>query len=475
MGRLSENYSSLTDIRWTLVLLAIYHMLWRSGDVLTTFIQHDVVAALLGILASTFIGPVVDWGLFAVAFYQVASRVSEAMLVDNRSPRIFRVIVTAVSLAYGVLMHATWFRVIAIPIGTDRASIGFVVVTLVALILVGLVFANQRLSAGHVIDFSTRAVFGSAVLGFISAVILGLYPFLELILFGWILLAVTRGYHNLPVPPFEVIGFETRSFREIARAIRTHKGFFSVVLIATGFLIAGFLVSSGVAVMTVRRAENVMGLTPLDWVVTLLVLSPFFVSGGFSAWFWYRELRRLPAFIDGWTSDDAAACSSITRPPLLLLPPALLIAAIAVSGQPVVSLGGVVIGFILVGWSGIKTLHIEPQSASSDRYALPGALIIQLGSLMAMGSTQFGRATLLSTGAALTALVVLFFLPDIEKYLRPQSSSVLVAVVAIVDIGFVAVMLRAGRIDYLLTPQSILAIFGLLAGTGFAVSRMEGL
>lgn len=118
-------------------------------------------------------------------------------------------------------------------------------------------------------------------------------------------------------------------------------------------------------------------------------------------WFWFRGVKRVPAFLDAWEAVDSSGTNgpeppqtSTVRPPWFMLPPALLFFAwwantyvtltppyndilVAVYAITWPTLLGVTLWTVRLGFTG------TPQPPETDNYVLPGALLIQSAGILA--------------------------------------------------------------------------------------------
>jgi len=179
---------------------------------------------------------------------------------------------------------------------------------------------------------------------------------------------------------------------------------------------------------------------PLTLTVLGLTISCLIVPGLYSIWYWLRELKRLPHFLDYWESQYrpdkksehlAGPDPPPTRPPGTLIIPTLLFIPIFLVNvfQPLLHplsmlvpiLLFAIVLFSLVVWSITWTIRTSPQEPQSDSWAIPVAGTIQFSWLIGLFwiSWQDGA------WGAPSALLVTALIFGLELYFSPEIESIL--------------------------------------------------
>lgn len=152
-----------------------------------------------------------------------------------------------------------------------------------------------------VTEFGMLLAFQFLVGGFLMIFLKGISPIADVMLIGWFVYAIwSKGFKVRSLKPFDV---EKQSFRTVANATRSWKGFFIVLISILGLtfgiiplaLLVGILTSiSSISAFDPLKAWNFLG-------VMLLLL-----SGSLSfSWVWFRELNRISVFLDRWDGKDS--------------------------------------------------------------------------------------------------------------------------------------------------------------------------
>lgn len=255
----------------------------------------------------------------------------------------------------------------------------------------------------------TVAVFGW-VTGLFGPIIGLAWPLPELLVVGWI------GYQHVAsrrktisrdwLPNKKQIDVNSRLITSVAHLLRSNvvKGATVLAIMQLPVAWSGVILASGVFAVTTTASAIVSGSGAGLWVtlwVTMLILTCF-IYGGYTAWFWLRELQRLPAHLVAWTaehtpqssqpSDDRSPPDPPTRPPDYLLVASLLYGWLTVAGlvslarPELVRSPTLVAGLLVAVWGGLLvglcycvvwTRRHRPQSIKHEDRAFVSTLLIQ--------------------------------------------------------------------------------------------------
>lgn len=286
---------------------------------------------------------------------------------------------------------------------------------------------------GSAILYATPAFFPGSIIGLINST----YPLFEVLaviyVSGRVYTRERRGPDRTPVDELGV--FESNIYTSVRRSVETggFKGMVSVLI-----CLFGLLISTGTAI-TVIPATAVLDAIPPTTQAGYLMLISGVIVGAYGSWYWYRQLRRLPAFLSAWqltmTELDSfgdflqlelnqGSPGPTTRPidygatASLLFATAVFLAVVYVQQGPALPF------VALVAWGCFAaalitaifvTLNRESQAALSDEIALPGAIVIQgLVSIVVFGRL-FGRPEIQLLGNFITAIFLptAFLLPSL--------------------------------------------------------------
>jgi hypothetical protein len=298
---------------------------------------------------------------------------------------------------------------------------------------------------------------------FVSVLVLGLYPIVELLVLTGLVVDVIDSRFGLPLNLSSLnqrtLDVETRSYNAVNNAGRGIKGFSAVFLVVVfGLFIQVFLFALSLPfvwnetipflITTVSMGVSTLFGVGLAWN-TVGVGSSLLTASLYGVWYWTRMLDRLPAFLDEWAvqigkRDSKDAENDVTRPVGILLPAALAIAitvfwiAVTLRGSDSLQLTGVDILYaiawpatmILMFESIRRTGHAEPQPAESDASAIPFSLVVQssilysvewLTSIRSSGSLSIFFAPF-ATFTLITALWI-FYLGDVSIRVRSREDN----------------------------------------------------
>ena len=281
--------------------------------------------------------------------------------------------------------------------------------------------APVRWAAALVTVAGGAAAFGLVVtvFGLAGAALNAVFPVLELLVVVGLVLRATGGadaertVRGLPIPT-SAPDPEAAFYDDLTATFRSVRGTTSAMMVVFVLLIVlslfagatpalGPMFSLGttalrtglelVAAFPASTADGVAGLEYLlraGGRLSLAVGLP--VAIGYAAWYWYRQMRRLPA-VFGDTSP------AVVRPPGYSVPAAVplslcgLVTEVGSVTRVAVSASGLLVpvALVAVGWSVRETLRREPQPAATDRRALPVAFCLTFyAAAVALVGTEFG-------------------------------------------------------------------------------------
>jgi hypothetical protein len=296
---------------------------------------------------------------------------------------------------------------------------------------------GRRTDAGlNTAAWTERIVFGVATLlvlgavlgvvlflGLFAQVLSYLYPLPELLALGYVGLSVVAPAHA----DDRTSDLERRLVTGTAVVSWGPKGAAACFLVFVGLFAStvGFLFATLVVAGVTRALADPtvpLGWSAFEWLTATTVVVWLATYGLYGTWYWVRTLDRLPAFLDAWadrrrvdvasewtwpweSDPEVAGPTATARPPDLLVAPT----ALALGGALVITVLGATTPVTLAGLlllaAGCLTAAMvardwPPQPATTEQYALPAALLVQvtgLGvTLDVMGS--WGLTTFVTTG-----------------------------------------------------------------------------
>lgn len=345
-------------------------------------------------------------------------------------------------------------------------------------------------------------------LGLFAQVLSYLYPLPELLALGYVGLSVAApAYADGRTSDLErrlVTGTAVVSWgpKGAAACLLVFAGLFASTV---GFLFATIVVAG----VTRALADPTVPLdwSAFEWVTATTVVVWLGTYGLYGTWYWVRTLDRLPAFLDAWESrrgvdvasewtwpwesdPEVARPIAPARPPDLLLVPTTL----ALGGALVITVFGAttpvtIAGLLLLAAGCLAAAAVArdwpPQPATTEQYALPAALLIQLSgvgvTLDLMGG--WGLTTFVTTGdlsglpgvlewLLLGALVVCLPFYVHDWFLSWTTSEDLRAEAALAAVGLLmgglSVLSERGRFGLL----SVVAFLTVAAGSA-VLKRLE--
>ncbi|ELZ44643.1 hypothetical protein C464_13125 [Halorubrum coriense DSM 10284] len=308
---------------------------------------------------------------------------------------------------------------------------------------------------------------GCFSIGLIGGFAAGLSPLPELgILLGLTWLASSR---PLPAPlrplvTSATLDVEARLTQGILKASSTSKGRYALITVLTGFVLSGLFL---LVVFNMSYGQLIGAQQAGSWVGFLGVGLVLAVYAGYGVWFWLRTLYRLPAFITHW-AGQSAGFPPVARPVGLFFPGSVFVSGfllVAVPerlplefvSRPLLTIGLLLLGPVLIWKSITITSERAPQPSESDQYAVPGALVVQ--------AIPFAVFIFRDVVASVLALIMLFVLPDLKARFGTRPANALVCATIVVC----AVVL------WPLSLASVLSIHLLPAGIGLAIAIGDAL
>lgn len=357
------------------------------------------------------------------------------------------------------------------------------------------------LVATHAVAAGTVFALPCLVMGLVTVVLVQLYPLPELIvLLGISAAAIQRlSFLDRRLPERGSFDIETRLYRLLEGATRNLKGTLLAMLClvnASGYgvmFVGGLEVARTVlevfSTLVIQWSPSTPGTLDLEGVLTLHVLvgtaAGVLVAGVYGVTFWLWELRRIPAYARDWEAryDGAEPPTGevrVARIPGLLLPGyALLSASLAAAAYlppVVVDATPAVVGFalawpVLVGvctWTVVYATKRTPQPVSGESAVIAGATLLLLvaaaaGSLLVGSEGDTPATTLLAFGALCLLVLLVVWLPELERLSRRRETDTLIVAV------LVGALLLAGGIVYLYFPAGTTIVLVFVVVLALAV------
>lgn len=315
---------------------------------------------------------------------------------------------------------------------------------------------NRILDCFAIIAIAGVLMFTSLLFAFLTGVAVVLFPLPEILILITAIASRVSKFRSptwITVVAEDGMAIEDQIF-SVARYVRAGpKGLATTSLISSAVAISMIQVSLSLLSMvySIRLLpSNTGGVTllfvqyPVRLAVLGLITSCLVVSGLYSIWYWIRELKRFPHFLDYWearyrpdetTEPFAGLDQPPTRPPGTLVIPSLLFIPILLvnlfqSRLPplwaLMLIWLLAIGlFRLVLWSISWTLRASPQEPQTDSWAIPVAATTQYSWLIGLFwiSEQAGPWGAPSAFVLLTALILslgVYSSPEIDLILQQQ-------------------------------------------------------
>lgn len=297
----------------------------------------------------------------------------------------------------------------------------------------------------------------SFVIGFVLAIVNSFYPIPEgLIFVGIVLKYSPRGpVFGDRTKPDIVPDIEFGTAQWATDAVQNLKGAILVIYSVVGMLLCGmvFIMGIGIAeshlgtLLTMVRslaANKAIQLSAFGNALTLIlfvigVMVFPFVYGSYGLFYWFRQLKRLPAYANYWEQRKLGRTRrppdpSVDRPPGLFLPanayflvlgailwwtggeaPTILIAGLFDVVWPVI--------VIIIGWTVYRATSGSPRSLIAEGRAIIAALNFQVLTMLFIGIAITSNSTVanpIGIVAVTTLLVALGYYPDVtiqvERY-----------------------------------------------------------
>lgn len=372
-------------------------------------------------------------------------------------------------------------------------------------------FRNERRDAAgwyraflvvtHAVAAGTVFALPCLVMGLVTVVLVQLYPLPELIvLLGISAAAIQRlSFLDRTLPERGAFDVETRLYRLLEGATRNLKGTLLATLCLVNAVVYGVMFVGGLEIaravlevfstLVTHWSPSTPGSPDLEDVLTLHVLvgmaAGILVAGVYGVTFWLWELRRIPAYARHWEAryDGAEPPTGevrVARIPGLLLPGYALLstclAAAAYLPPGVVDATPAVVGFalawpVLVGvcvWTVLDATRRTPQPVSGESAVVAGATLLLLiagaaGSFLIEGGEAALATTLPAFGALCLLVLLVVWLPELERSSRRRETDTLVVTV------LVGALLLVAGIVYLYFPARATTVLVFLVALALAV------
>lgn len=432
-------------------LFAVLEALWRADPGLVPVAVSVLANVGVGVPAAT-VG--LNVALVAGAAYVFAPVVFHEGLGDRRGRRDFRLLVAGVSTTFAAPVVAITHP--AVATASAVAVLGYLAAVLVGSTLAVLAYfrrtddlplldpesdamavlrsrsvlpveaarellARQRrrgprrtvvgiqLAAAGVSYVTLCALFG------IAAALLGwLFPVLEAaVVAGLVIRAVGWPFEPSDRSSERLLAAEREIYDRLTAYVRSQKGMATVAMVLTS---VGLVLAS---LATFLPGALAVTATPGG----RLAVGSFLVAVVYAAWYWSRELRRLPAYVASRSTDPAAA-----RPPGLMLPAAVVLLAWAgylrswIGAWPtelaiVFAAASAPLLAVLL-WTVHRAFAGETQPAGTETYAVPVSFVVTAAGFAAVFAA-IGASVLAASIAAIGATFPwLFFLEDANRHAR---------------------------------------------------------
>lgn len=381
--------SSAREFTLTLVLYVVYRAL-------RVFVLEDPVSsAAVALSAEYLLGPAAQWALVGLLFYTIPGSASLGPLQSRWTRGAF----AGVAVWYAIVWYRLWNPMGPVAPLPETLGIQLLALTLFS----GSLFV---ISTGDVIESAVITV-GCLLLGLATAIAVSLSPIPELLIASvlvWLGLEYRRSGTLRRRRWLRALDIERSVGTATVVSLRSEKGLQSLVLSSSGLLLSGIFLLTVVWMYYLDYQGAASSLDTFGMLVVVVTFGPYAAYG---IWFWLSVLRRLPTFLD----RDSDSETDVVRPVGLFLPASIYMLGLAVLVErPSAILFGLLsmvvgIGAMLLSYR--RTTARNPQSAATERWAIPVALFVQLVSLYPFLDGQ--RSLLVPL-----LLVVLFFVPDLR-------------------------------------------------------------